>query len=187
MSIHERLHTDGEKDYAWHNSERQIKMNVYKQTGGSTITSLEMRLTWHLMPDYIWHDCMKNWSSFTYCTSKWVWMPVWNCNTIAKFFSLDENSIKYCWALGIYAFGPSGKYEILALIQSKLLQSGFNKVQYVFGKNWTPFFATCEWPELRRLTPNRYMASYSLGCYQVWFLHLGILLCLFMFLLPVMN
>lgn len=59
---------------------------------------------------------------------KWVWMSVWNCNTIAKFLSLDENSIKYCWDLGIYAFGPSGKYEILALIQSKLLQSGFNKV-----------------------------------------------------------
>lgn len=47
---------------------------------------------------------------------KWVWMFVSNCNTTATFISLDENSIEHCWALGMCAFGPSGKYEILALI-----------------------------------------------------------------------
>lgn len=45
MSIYERLYTDGERDYAWHSSERQIKMNVCKQSGVSSITSLKMRLT----------------------------------------------------------------------------------------------------------------------------------------------
>lgn len=47
---------------------------------------------------------------------KWEWMFVCNCNTTATFISLDENSIEHCWALGMCAFGPSGKYEILALI-----------------------------------------------------------------------
>lgn len=44
------------------------------------------------------------------------------------FLHLDDNSLKYCWLLGMHAFGPSGKYEILVLIQSKFIQSVFNKV-----------------------------------------------------------
>lgn len=32
MSMYKRLYADGEKYYAWHNSDRQIKMNVCKQT-----------------------------------------------------------------------------------------------------------------------------------------------------------
>lgn len=126
ISIYERLYTDGWKDYAWHNSERQIKMNVCKQTRESNIALLKMRLiySFYLKPNYIWYDR----SSFTYvCASQGGFLDV-TAVQLPCFWNLDDNSLKYCWFLGICAFGPSGKYEILVLIESKLIQSGFNKV-----------------------------------------------------------